>query len=119
MLLGRSHEADGRLLPLSALPHEILDEAQILFHDVRPDGVDAEEHASFVIARVLDRGSMASVRALLRHYGVERVRDFFRQGGAGRISRRTVPLWAAYLQLTEDECAPTSSPIRRTPYWTD
>ncbi|HYU16606.1 MAG TPA: hypothetical protein VEL05_11060 [Candidatus Acidoferrum sp.] len=104
---------------MASLPREILDEAQVLFHDVRPGDMDPERHASFVIARVLDRGSMESVRALLRHYGVEGIREFFRQGGAGRVSRRTIPLWAAYLQLTEDECAPRSSPNRSSPFWTD
>ena len=105
--------------PVAALPREILDESAVLFHDVRPEAIDAEAHATFVIARVLDRGSVASVRALLRHYGLEGIRAFFRGGGAATLSRRTVPLWAAYLNLTPDECTPRSSPRRSSPFWTD
>ena len=103
---------------MAALPREILEEAAVLFHDVRPEAIDPEAHAAFVIARVLDCGSASSVRALLRHYGMEGLRAFFRSGGAARLSRRTIPLWAAYLNLTPDECTPKSSPRRSSPFWT-
>lgn len=100
------------------LPIEILTEASALFRDVRPEDVDSEAHATFVIARVLDFGTVRSVRALLRHYGPDRLRVFFREGGAGRVSRRTVPLWTAFLELAADECTPKSSPQRSAPSWT-
>jgi Family of unknown function (DUF6922) len=99
------------------LPAEILAEAAVLFHDVRPEEIDPEEHAPYVIARVLDRGTLKSVRALLRFYGKDRIRSFFRQGGAARLSPRTVPLWAAFLDLAPDECTPRSSPQRSSPFW--
>lgn len=100
------------------LPDEILAEATALFHDVRAEDIDPEAHAPFVIARVLDRGTLRSVKALRRFYGPERIRRFFREGGAARVSRRTVPLWAAFLQLTPDECTPKSSPRPSSPSWT-
>jgi len=100
-----------------ALPRELLDEAAVLFRDVCPEEIDAEAHAAFVIARVLDFGTVRSVRALLRHYGPDRLRTFFREGGASRVSRRTVPLWTAFLELTADECTPRSSPRRSSPFW--
>src|SRR5262245_13551938 len=100
------------------LPEEILAESTTLFHDVRAEDVDPELHAEFVIARVLDHGTMRSVGALLRYYGKDRIRDFFREGGSERVSRRTVPLWAAFLNLAPDECSPRSSPRRSSPFWT-
>lgn len=100
------------------LPHEILDESAVLLRDVRLEDVDSEEHAAFLIARVLDYGTVRSVRALLRHYGPDRIRAFFREGGANRVSRRTVPLWAAFLGLAPSECTPTSSPRPSSPFWT-
>ncbi|HWB16316.1 MAG TPA: hypothetical protein VG538_07900 [Vicinamibacterales bacterium] len=99
------------------LPAEILDEASALFHDVRVEDIDPQQHDAFVIARVLDYGTMRSVRALLRYYGRERIRAFFRGGGAPRVSRRTRPLWMAALSLTPDECAPTSSLRRNSTFW--
>jgi hypothetical protein len=91
------------------LPDEIVDESAVLFRDVRLEHVDPEAHAAFVIARVLDYGTLRSVGALLRYYGPGRIRAFFREGGTDRVSQRTVPLWAAFLELTPDECIPRSS----------
>ena len=102
---------------MAQLPREILAESTRLFHDVRAEDIDAETHADFVIARVLDRGTMASVGALLRYYGTERIRDFFRRGGTRRLSARTVPIWVAYLKLEPDECTPRSSLRRSSPFW--
>lgn len=100
------------------LPDEILDESSVLFHDVRPEDIDAEAHAAFVIARVLDHGTLRSVRALLRYYGRDRIRRFFREGGADRVSLRTVPLWLAFLDLAPDECTAKPSRRRSLPFWT-
>ena len=75
---------------MAPLPTEILEEAGVLFHDVRPEQIDMRAHAAFVIARVLDRGTLRSVRALLRTYGRDHIRSFFTQGGLQRV---TPPLW--------------------------
>lgn len=99
------------------LPAEIQDESAILFHDVRLEDIDPEAHAAFVIARVLDGGTLRSVRALLRFYGRERLRAFFQGGGVGRVSPRTVPLWTAFLELVSEECTPRSSRQRSSPFW--
>jgi len=99
------------------LPDEILAESAILFHDTRAEDVDPDVHAAFVIARVLDCGTLLSVGALLRYYGRDRIRRFLREGGAERVSRRTVPLWAAFLQMAPDECIPRSLPRRSSPSW--
>jgi len=101
-----------------SLPREILDEAAVLFRDVRPEDVDSEAHAAFVIARVLDLGTVRSVRALFRHYGRDRIRTFFGEGGVTRVSGRTVALWTAFFNLKTDECIPKSSPRRSSPFWT-
>jgi hypothetical protein len=100
------------------LPDDILAESAALFHDTRAQDIDPKAHAPFVIERVLDRGTLRSVTALLRYYGRERIRSFFREGGTGRVSRRTVPLWAAFLHIEPHECIPRSSPHRSSPFWT-
>jgi hypothetical protein len=102
---------------VATLPEEIVAEAQVLFRDTRLDAIDPDEHASFVIARVLDLGTMSSVSALVRTYGLERLRSFFRGGGLQRVSVRTGRLWQAYLGLEEGECTPRSSLRIRSPFW--
>jgi hypothetical protein len=104
---------------VTELPQEILVESGALFDDVRVKEVDFRLHGDFVIARVLERGTLCSVRALVRAVDEERIRTFFRQGGAFQVSRRTAALWLAYLDLSEEECTPRSSPRIRSPYWTD
>jgi hypothetical protein len=106
-------------MPVQGLPVEILNEGSTLFDDTRVETIDPEVHAAFVIARVLDRGTMFSVAALVRFYGRGRIRDFFRHGGARQLSRRTVPLWTAFLGIAEEECTLRSSPQSRSPFWQD
>jgi hypothetical protein len=102
---------------VSHLPAEIQAEANTLFHDTRLADIDPEAHAAFVIERVLERGTMRSVRALVHSYGQDRLRQFLRDGGASRISPRTLRLWQLYLKLSDAECTPRSSPRIKSPFW--
>ena len=97
------------------LPAELTEERERLFHDVAPESIDPEAHASFVIERTLDLGTMRSVAALVRYYGRDGIRDFLVAGGCRRVSRRTWALWSTYLGIGESECAPRSSPRVREP----
>jgi len=45
-----------------------------LFWDIDSAGLDMEEHASFIIARVLDFGTMADWRFVKSYYGLDRLR---------------------------------------------
>jgi hypothetical protein len=121
-LLRSPSSGDGAAEPPSAriasmLPEEIRDEASVLFHDTRFEDIDSEAHAAFVIQRVLDRGTMRSVRALMHFYSTDRIRRFFLEGGFDRVSPRTAPLWAAFLELGPEACIPKSSPRRSSPSW--
>jgi hypothetical protein len=98
------------------LPNEIRREAQTLFHDVRLDALDAEEHADFIIARVLDRGTMRSVRALLQSYGEPRVRRFLIERG-DRVSPQTRALWCNHFGLDAQQCTSRSSPRISSPFF--
>ena len=101
------------------LPEAIRSEAPCLFEDVRLEDIDLVRHAAFVIARVLDRGTLRSVAALVRFYGRERVKKFFLEGGARQVSRRTVPLWAAYLGVSGSDCTSGSSRRPSSSFWPD
>jgi hypothetical protein len=100
------------------LPAEIVAESQALFPDTRIEDIDPEAHAWFVMERVLDRGTLRSVGALLRYYGRDGIRSFLVGGGLERVSRRTAPLWKAFLEIGPEECTRKSSPPRRSPFWT-
>jgi hypothetical protein len=46
-----------------------------LFWDVDPESLDRDEHARFVIERVMTRGTMADFLELQRTYGKNRIRE--------------------------------------------
>lgn len=102
---------------MNGLPVELADERERLFHDVPFEAVDATAHASFVISRVLDHGTIRSVAAVVRLYGEDRIKRFLRDGGWARVSPRTRALWFAYLGMDEGECTSRSSPRASSPYW--
>jgi hypothetical protein len=104
--------------PMMGLPKAILDEAGTLFHDTRVEDIDPDAHAPFVMQRVLDRGTLTSVRALLAYYGQDRVREYLVKGGAQRLDPRTTSLWTAYFGLPEVPCTPKYSPPRKSVFWT-
>jgi len=104
---------------MAALPEELAHEWSKLFHDVAPAEVDPDEHSAFVIARVLDRGTMRSVRALVRLYGQGRLREFFSGPEARRVSPSTRAPWRNVLGLPVDRCEPTSSARISSPFWNE
>jgi hypothetical protein len=106
-------------MAVQSLPAAVQEESRILFDDTRVEDIDPEKHAPFIIARVLDRGTIRSVAALLRLYDRERIRDFLRNGGARQISRRTLALWKAFLNLSSEACIPKSSLQSRSEFWMD
>ncbi len=99
------------------LPPQLLAESGRLFHDVNPTLVDAENNSGFVIARVLDRGTLQSVRALFEYYGSARILDFLKSGGIHRLAQRSIPLWLSYFNLDLTACTPKPSIRPSSNYW--
>ena len=44
-----------------------------LFWDVNPDNIDIEEHASFIVQRVLEYGLLEDWNYILSYYGISRI----------------------------------------------
>lgn len=101
-----------------SMPDALLRESSVLFDDTRVEDIDLDEHAPFVIERVIERGTLASVHAMVSYYGRDQLRAFFLAGGARRLSRRSVPLWASYLGLSFADCTSISSAQNRSRFWT-
>lgn len=88
-----------------------------LFWDCRPESIDPEVQAPFVLERILEYGSLAAVRWALRTYGIERVREFLRNRGVRTLSRKTLSFWTLLLGLEGEECFERSSLNRNRPFW--
>ena len=88
-----------------------------LFWDCRPESLDSDAHAPLVLERVLEYGSLASVRWALEAYGPDRIREFLRTRGARTLSRKTLSFWKVLLDLEGESCFEASSLRRSRPFW--
>lgn len=83
-----------------------------LFWNVDFETLDAAKHADFILERVLERGRLADVRWVVVHYGVDRLRRFFRESARPALDRRTLRFWRVALN-EEKEPWPDPSVSRR------
>ena len=88
-----------------------------LFWDYRPDTIDLDTHAPFVLERILEYGSLAAVRWAVEQYGPERIRAFLRNRGWRTLSRKTLAFWTMILGLENEECFQRSSLDRSRTFW--
>lgn len=64
--------------------------------------VDLDEHADFLIARILARGSLEQVDWLRNHYGDQRIRATLLQpDGVRNLSARDVQFWSLILGIPQ------------------
>ena len=98
------------------LPEEIRADRS-LFWDAAPDSIDPEGHAPYVIARVLNLGTLAQVHALQRFYGRARLSSFFLDGGLRQVDDRTAAFWLLVLGLDRETCERRSSAPPRPASW--
>lgn len=65
----------------------------MLLWDVDPSAVDLEQHASFVLERVMSRGSWEAMRWLRRRYPPSRLAAFLAERG-DRLAPRDRDYWS-------------------------
>ncbi len=88
-----------------------------LFWDCRPETLDLDRHAPFILERLLEYGSLASARWALDTYGTEELKTFLRERGVRTLSRKTLSFWTLLLGLEGEPCFDRSSLERSRPYW--
>jgi hypothetical protein len=88
-----------------------------LFWDCRPETIDLDTHAPFVLERVLEYGSLRAVRSLLATYEADRIRAFLRGRGRRTLSRKTLTFWTMVLGLEGEPCFLKSSLDRSRAFW--
>lgn len=71
-----------------------------LFWDVDRASLDPEQHANFLICRIMERGSSEEVRLAWSYYGEDCVRDALLQSTA--LSSRTIHFFANQFRLSCD-----------------
>jgi hypothetical protein len=73
-----------------------------LFWEVDPARVDLKRDADFVIARVVEHGTLSDVKWLVQSYGLARIHAFFRDAGNTELSARTVGFWRAFFRASNE-----------------
>lgn len=79
-----------------------------LFWDVDPAKLERDQHRTFVVERVLEKGRPESVRWLGRIYAPQEMVEVLRI--SKNISRRTAHLWSKLLQVPPQEIACLQKP---------
>ena len=74
-----------------------------LFWDVDVDTLDTDQHPSYILARVLERGRLQDVKWAISAFGIERIHEFFRDAAHPEISARTRSFWRAFFKAGDDE----------------
>ena len=100
-----------------ALPAAILDDRASCFWDVDTSTLDPHLHRDFIIGRVLTRGGLRSVRALVDWVGEDDLREFVRSGSVHRLDARTLRFWRLILGVETAPCTKKSSLPRRVATW--
>lgn len=89
----------------------------LLFWDCRPEDLDCEVNASFILERVLEYGTLAGARWALATYGADRLAVFLRTRGTRTLSRKTLAFWTLMLGLEDEACFEKSSLSHSRPFW--
>ena len=92
-------------------------EVRHLFWDCQPERLDLGAHAPFILERVLEYGSLASVRWAVEVYGAARIKEFLMGRGRRTLSRKTLAFWTLILGLDTEPCFERSSLARSRPFW--
>ena len=71
------------------------------FQEYTLEKLDPECDAFTIIERALALGCQLEIGWLFARYGRERVREWVRQTGSGRVSRRRFRLWVSYLDIRD------------------
>jgi len=72
-----------------------------LFWDVDPESMDQDEHARFVIERVMSRGTMSDFLELQRIYSKERIREELLH--CRSLDPKTVSFCSAFYGLKKED----------------
>jgi hypothetical protein len=71
-----------------------------LFWDVDPSGINPEAHRQFIIPRVMERGTLADVKAVWDYYGGEAVKSALLDSAA--LGIKTISFFANQFNLPRE-----------------
>lgn len=101
----------------AVLPECLARDSTFLFPEVDIHHLNVLEDWRYILGRVLEYGTLDSVRWAMETYGRDRIREFILGRGLRILSRKTVNYWALILGLQEEECIRRFLTGPRNPFW--
>ncbi len=101
----------------SGLPPSLAKDARCLFWEIDPNTLDLSAHREYILGRILEHGTVDSVRWAMENYGESAIREFILGRGLRILSRKTVNYWAMRLHLQDEECIQRFLRGPRDPLW--
>lgn len=91
-------------------------DTRYLFWDVDLEKLDYDKHSEYVIARVLEKGNLKTVKQLFKYYSKQRITDVIIS--TKQISPRTAIYWQNIFNITEPiACLETNYRNTRKMHW--
>jgi hypothetical protein len=87
------------------------------FWEAKPEKVDLEKHAWYIMGRVLEWGNLDAVRKLRRYYGDARLKEFLLSTNSRVLGNKTMRFWQVVLKLSPKECERISSIRGKNRLW--
>ena len=91
------------------MPKKLPEEFRQYFWDVRFEDLDATESSTFIVGRVLDRGTTKDIKWIINNYGVEKIKEILLRDKG--IDVMTGKLWSRILDVD-----PNLIPCLQKPY---
>lgn len=88
-----------------------------LFWDVNPRGLNVQAHRDYILERILEYGTMESVRWALKTYGRGGIADFLKRRGWRVLSGKTLSFWKLILNLENEPCLQRRFIESRRMFW--
>jgi len=101
----------------ACLPECLAQDSMFLFPGVDASQLDVREDWKYILGRVLEYGTLESVRWAMDTYGPERLCEFVRTRGLQVLSRKTVSYWSLRLGMQDEECIQKFLKGPRNPFW--
>ncbi|MGH7596449.1 MAG: DUF6922 domain-containing protein [bacterium] len=87
------------------------------FWEVNPEKVDTQEHAFYILGRILEYGDKEAVKNVRKIYGDRLIRKFLLSTNSRVLSNRTMKHWQTILKLRPEECTKISLIRSKNPTW--
>ena len=72
-----------------------------LFWDTKPENIDLQKHARYIVERVINRGSLADWKKIKQLYGLEKIKNLSLQ--IKTFDTKSICFLSAYFDISKED----------------